>query len=118
MLGIDTVTVYKKQSDGTFARHVVRGVQWSDHSELVNSNGRVSTVRRTTITFFEGTYEKLDLQNYTEEDAVFYGEIPVAVVDGRISSLLKSHPISGLIESVNDNSNKRHLKNIKVVLSR
>jgi hypothetical protein len=68
------------------------------------------------VTFFEGTYDKLNLTDFTEEDAIFLGYINDEVIDGKISALLKTYPQSGVIKSVNDNSNRRHLKNIKVVL--
>lgn len=116
MLGTDTVTLFKKKPDGTFTKHVVAGVQWSDKSEVVNTNGRTTVVNYSTVTFFEGTYEGLDLPNFTEEDAMFLGSIKETVEDSRISTLLKVHPRSGVVKSVNDNSNRRFLKNIKVVL--
>jgi hypothetical protein len=116
MLGTDTVTLFKKQPDGTFTRFVVDGVQWSDKSDVVNTNGRATVTKYANVTFFEGTYDELDLPNFTEEDAIFLGYINDEVIDGRISALLKAHPRSGVIKSVNDNSNRRYLKNIKVVL--
>lgn len=116
MLGTDTVTIFKKQSDGTFTKRVVNGVQWSDKDEVTNANGHVNVAKYVSITFFAGTYESLDLTNFTEEDAIFYGSIIDEVVDGRISTLLKRYPKSGLIKSVKDNSNRDYLKNIKVVL--
>lgn len=116
MLGTDTITLFKKQSDGGFARLVVDGVQWSDKSDVVNTNGRTTVTNYISVTFFEGTYEGLNLPNFSEEDAVFFGTIDDEVVDGKISTLLKAHPRSGVIKSVNDNSNRRFLKNVKVVL--
>lgn len=112
------VTLYRKQSDGTYSRHVVRDVQWSDQTRISNINGIVGILKSSNVTFFEGTYEDLDLQSLTEEDVIFRGEIDELVIDGRISALLRSHPISGTVESVNDNSNRQFLKNIKVVLAR
>lgn len=116
MLGTDTITLFKRQPDGSFIKYVVANVQWSDKSTVTNTNGRVVVVKHSVVTFFEGTYEELDLPNFSEEDAVFLGIIDDMVTDGRISTLLKNHPTSGVIESVNDNSNRRYLKNIKVVL--
>lgn len=116
MLGTDIVTLFKKQADGTFAKFVVSGVQWSDKSDVVNTNGRATVTNYTNVTFFEGTYEGLDLPNFTEEDTIFLGYINDEVIDGKISTLLKAYPRSGVIKSVNDNSNRRYLKNIKVVL--
>lgn len=116
MLGNDVVTLYKKQPDGSFARHVIPGVQWSDKSDVANVNGRTSVTTSISVTFFEGTYDGIDLLNFSEEDAIFLGEIKDEVVDGRISALLKTYTRSGVIKSVNDNSNRDYLKNIKVVL--
>jgi len=117
MLGTDTVTLYKKRSDGVFDRYVVPGVQWSDVTDVVNMGGRVTYTKSVVITFFEGTYEGLDLTRFSEEDVVFRGVVEDVLADGRVSRLLKEHPVSGLIKSVNDNSNRRYLKNIKVVLA-
>ena len=38
----DTVTIYNKISDTEWKRTVVEGVQWSDKSEKINNNGKVS----------------------------------------------------------------------------
>jgi hypothetical protein len=116
MLGTDTITLYKKRPDGSFTRFVVSGVQWSDKDEVVNSDGRVNVVKYASVTFFAGTFENLDLTNFSNEDAVFYGVINDELVDNRISALLKKHTRSGVIKSVKDNSNRDYLKNIKVVL--
>lgn len=116
MLNSDIVTIFKKQPDGTFKKFVVNGVQWSDKLEKTNTNGRVSVSKYTTVTFFEGTYDGLDLLNYSKEDVIFNGVIAGEVPDGRISTLLKAYPKSGVIKSVNDNSNRTFLKNIRVVL--
>lgn len=119
MLGTDIITIFKKQSDGTFSRHIVRGVQWTDKDEVVDMNGRINVVKYASITFFEGTFEDLNLTNFTEEDAIFYGAIDTEVTGekgNRISDLLNAYPKSGLIKSVNDNSNRSFLRNIKVVL--
>lgn len=112
----DTVTLFKKQSNGMFTKHVVRGVQWSDKTDVSNTNGMAVVSHYSNVTFFEGAYEDLDLPSFTEEDAIFYGEIKDEVEAGRISALLRKYPKSGVIKSVNDNSNRAHLKNIKVVL--
>jgi hypothetical protein len=118
MLGTDTVTVFKKQLDGSFTKNVVNGVQWSDKDEVTNAGGRVSVAKYVSITFFAGTFEGLDLTTFTEEDAIFYGNISEEEVpDNRISTLLKKYPKSGIIKSVKDNSNRNYLKNIKVVLA-
>lgn len=116
MLNTDTITLYKKNSDNTFSRFVVDGVQWTERDEVVNSNGQVNVAKHVSITFFEGTYEDLDLVNFTKEDAIFYGNVTDKVVDGKISTLLKKYRKSGVIKSVKDNSNRDYLKNIKVVL--
>lgn len=116
MLGTDTVTIFKKQPNGSFIRRVVDGVQWSDKDEVINSAGRVNVVKYVSITFFIGTFEGLDLTHFTEEDAIFYGNINDELADNKISTLLKKYPKSGVIKSVKDNSNKCYLKNIKVVL--
>lgn len=117
MLGTDTITLFKKQPDGTFARFVVGGVQWSDKDEVVNSDGRVNVAKYASVTFFAGTFEHLNLASFSSEDAVFYGVIEDELADGRISSLLKRYPKSGVIKSVKDNSNRDYLKNFKVVLT-
>ena len=116
MLGTDTVTLFKKQSDGMFARFVVGGVQWSDKDEVTNTDGRMNVAKYASVTFFAGTFENLGLTNFSSEDAVFYGTINDELVDNRISALLKKYPKSGVIKSVKDNSNRDYLKNIKVVL--
>lgn len=117
MLGTDIVTVFKKQPDGSFARFVVDGVQWSDRYDVTNVSGRTTVATYVEITFFEGTYNGLNLPAFSEEDAVFYGVVNDEIANGKISSLLRTYPRSGIIRSVNDNTNRLYLRNIKVVLA-
>ncbi len=115
----DTVTLFQKRN-GSWLRTVVHGVQWSDTTEKTVQTGQMAAAKSTTITFPEAVLGLIDLSAFTEEDAVFYGEISAVIDDstkaGRISTLLKNHPKSGIIRSVNDNSNRDLLKNIKVVI--
>lgn len=98
---------------------VIRGVQWSDHCDKQDNGGRISVSRYVSITFPQGTYEGLELLPVNEEDAFVYGEVDdiVTTVQGhRISNLLEKYPKSGRVKSVNDNSNRNLLKNVKVIL--
>lgn len=116
----DVVTIYNKISDSEWRRTVVEGVQWADKTEKKNENGKISVVRYAQITFPEGTYEGLLLESGREEDAIFFGVISDKVTaekGSRLSELLKKYPKSGIIQSVNDNSNRDFLKNIKVVVA-
>lgn len=115
----DTVTIYNKISESEWKRTVVKGVQWSEKTDKKNVDGVLSVVRYVSITFPEGTYEGLTLNSYSEEDCIVYGEIE-DIIDGakgqRISDLMKKYRRSGIIQAVNDNSNRDFLKNIKVVI--
>ena len=94
-------------------------VQWSEHADRVNENGNVSVAHSTSVTFPKPTYEGLVLDSSNEEDCIVYGEIYDVIEDvkgRRVSDLLEKYPRSGLIKSVNDNSNRTMLPNIKVVL--
>lgn len=122
MLFTDTVTIYNKIKNGntsSWVSTIVHGVQWSDKTIKENNQGKVSIARYVTVTFPEGTYESLSLNAASEEDAIFYGEVSDTVTGergNRISDLLERYPRSGRIKSVNDNSNRTMLKNIKVTL--
>ena len=119
----DTVTIFNKRMDKETAvwdKTVVNGVQWSDHDEKNENAGRVSVGNYANITFPEGTYDGLILNAGNEEDAIFYGEIDAVIEDikgHRITDIMKQYPKSGRIKSVNDNSNRDFLKNIKVVIA-
>ena len=116
----DTVTLYHKLCTGEYEVIPVEGVQWSDKFEKKNENGKMSVVRYAQITFPEGTYEDLILSAENTEDCIVLGKIIECVSDEkgcRISDLMKKHPKSGLIKSVNDNSKRDMLKNIKVVVA-
>lgn len=116
----DTVTIYNKISDSEWKRTVVNGVQWSDKTEKKNENGKLSVVRYVQITFPEGTYEGLILDSSKSEDCIVYGAVNddvTAEKGSRLSDLMKKYPKSGLIKSINDNSNRDLLKNIKVVVA-
>lgn len=115
----DTVTIYIKQNGETWKRTVVKGVQWSEKEEKQNDSGRISVAKYVSITFPKGTYENIVFNASGEEDCIVYGlvdEVPEDVKGRRISDLLKKYPKSGLIKSVNDNSNRTLLQNMKVVL--
>lgn len=119
----DTVTIFNKRMDGETAiwdKMVVNGVQWSDTDQKNESAGRISVGHYVNVTFPEGTYEGLILNAANEEDAIFYGEIDAVIEDikgHRLTDLMKQYPKSGRIKSVNDNSNRDFLKNIKVVVA-
>ena len=119
----DTVTIFNKRMNGETAiwdKTVVNGVQWSDHDEKNENAGRISVGHYANITFPEGTYDGLTLNSANEEDAIFYGEIDAVIEDikgHRITDIMKQYPKSGRIKSVNDNSNRDFLKNIKVVIA-
>lgn len=120
MLFTDTVTIYNKISDSEWKSTIVHGVQWSDKTEKQNVNGKISIVHYTLITFPEGTYEEVVLNSSNEEDCIIFGAIADIVEDvkgKRISDLMKKYPKSGTIQSINDNSNRDYLPNIKVVIA-
>lgn len=119
----DTVTIFNKRMDKETAvwdKTVVNGVQWSDTDQKNENAGRISVGHYVNITFPEGTYDGLILNAENEEDAIFYGEIDAVIEDikgHRITDIMKQYPKSGRIKSVNDNSNRDLLKNIKVVIA-
>lgn len=119
----DTVTIFNKRMNGETAvwdKTVVNGVQWSDSDQKNENSGRISVGHYVNITFPEGTYDGLILNAANEEDAIFYGEIDAVIEDikgHRITDIMKQYPKSGRIKSVNDNSNRDLLKNIKVVIA-
>lgn len=116
----DTVTIYNKISDTEWKCTVVEGVQWTDKTEKQNDNGKISIARYASVTFPQGTFEGLTLDSSNEEDCIVYGSIEDVVEDvkgKRIADLMKKYPKSGLIQSVNDNSNRDFLKSIKVVIA-
>ena len=119
----DTITIFNKRMNGETAvwdKTVVNGVQWSDSDQKNENSGRISVGHYVNITFPEGTYDGLILNAANEEDAIFYGEIDAVIEDikgHRITDIMKQYPKSGRIKSVNDNSNRDFLKNIKVVIA-
>lgn len=119
----DTVTIFNKRMNGETAvwdKTVVNGVQWSDTDQKNENAGRISVGHYVNITFPEGTYDGLILNAANEEDAIFYGKIDAVIEDikgHRITDIMKQYPKSGRIKSVNDNSNRDLLKNIKVVIA-
>ena len=116
----DTVTIYNKISESEWKRTVVDGVQWSDKTEKKNENGKISVARYTSVIFPDGTYDGLVLNSSNEEDCIVYGAIEDVVEDikgKRISDLMRKYSKSGIIQAVNDNSNRDFCKNIKVVVA-
>lgn len=117
----DTVTIYNK-STSSWIRTVVDGVQWSDKADRINNNGRVKVDPHATITFPEGTYEGLILDPKQDEDAILYGVVPDMPSTSSASVFKLTDVIrrnkGGVIQSVNDNSNRDYLKNIKVTVGK
>ena len=116
----DSITIYNKIDEENWARTVVHGIQWADKYEKQNDSGKISIARFASLTFPAGTYEGLTLNPGNEEDAIIYGEVEDEVTSEkghRISDLLQKYQRGGRIQSVNDNSNRSHLKNIKVVVA-
>lgn len=115
----DTVTIYNKVSDVEWKRTVVENVQWTDKTEKKNDNGKISVARYASVTFPQGTFDGLTLDSSNEEDCIVFGAVEDVIEDvkgSRISDLMRKYPKSGLIKSVNDNSNRDFLPNIKVVV--
>lgn len=115
----DTVTIYNK-STSSWTRTVVDGVQWSDKADRINNNGKVKVDPHATITFPEGTYEGLILDPKQDEDAILFGEVTDEVTgtaSHRLSDIIKRNK-GGIIQSVNDNSNRDYLRNIKVTVGK
>lgn len=116
----DTITLLHKKIDGSYENIVIQGVQWSDKYAKEVVGNRTNIGAYTTITFPEGTYENVELSPSNEEDALFYGVITDKVIDEkgkRVSDILNKYPRSGRIKSVNNNTNREFLKNIKVVIT-
>ena len=115
----DTVTIYQKQEDETYKATVLSGVQWSDVTDKSLATGKLTLSKSANITIPEDKISMVDLARYTEEDAIFFGEIQEEITEdkgSRLSDLLAKYPKSGIIRTVNDNSNRDRLKNIKVVI--
>lgn len=116
----DAVTIYNKISDNEWKRTVVEGVQWTDKTDKSNTDGVISIARYASVTFPEGTYKGLTLNPASEEDCIVYGVVEDVVTGDRgqrISDLIAKYPRSGTIKTVNDNSNRDFLRNIKVVVA-
>ena len=114
----DSITIYNKTTS-SWSRTVVDGVQWSDKADRINNNGRVKVDPYATITFPQGTYEGIRLDPRQDEDAILYGVVPDMpnTTSFRLSDVIKRNK-GGIIQSVNDNSNRDYLKNIKVTVGK
>lgn len=116
----DTITIYNKISETEWKRTVVVGCQWADKTEKKNENGKLSVVRYAQITFPGDVGKDLLLDSSRTEDCIVHGLVRDEVTrekGSRLSDLMKKYPKSGLIQSVNGNSNRDMLKNIKVVVA-
>lgn len=112
----DTVTIF----NGEGAGRIVKGVQWSEKVEKSVSDKKLSVTKYISITFPQGTYEDVPFDLYDENTCIVYGEVSDAITQergSRITDLTKRYKRSGFVQSVNDNSGRSYLKNIKVVLA-
>lgn len=127
----DTVTVYHKRietntQDGIqvttsiWDRNVVEGVQWSEQdTKEVSGSGIITVAHYISVTFPRGTYEGLQMDPRNEEDVIVYGVCEEEITEAkghRVADILARYK-AGRIKSVNDNSNRTRLKNIKVVIA-
>lgn len=116
----DTITLYQKIDEDTWTSTVISGVQWSPKTEKTVSDRVVVVSSYVQITFPEGTFEHIILDSSREDDVIVKG-VCKRLVNGqrgnRIADLMREYPESGRIKSVNDNSSRDFLKNIKVVIS-
>ena len=113
-------TFYFESSEiGGYQVVIIEGVQWSDRKNRVNSDGKVSVERYATVTFPRNTYEYINFEKMDEEMSIFFGRMEEEIVDvkgKRLSDWLQKYPKSGIVKTINDNSNRAMLPNIKVVL--
>lgn len=111
----DTVTIFNGLGPGT----VVENVQWTEKTDKKASDKKISVAKYISITFPQGTYENISFDLFDENTCIVYGAVKDVVTEergSRISDLLKKHKRSGMLQSVNDNTNRNHLKNVKVVV--
>lgn len=112
----DTVTVYSKITEAEWKRTVVEGVQWTDKAEKKNVDGVLSVIQYASVTFPEGTYEKVELKI---GDCIVCGIVTDEVNDirgTRVGDLRKKYSNSGVVQAVKDNTRRTFLKSMKVVL--
>ena len=112
----DTVTIF----NGEGAGRIVRGVQWSEKADKSVNDKKLSVAKYITITFPQGTYENVPFDLYDESTCIVYGEVFDVVNQergNRIADLTKRYKRSGFVQSVNDNSGRSYLKNVKVVIA-
>lgn len=143
VLFTDVMTVYNYHRDPdteeeSWARSVVRGVQWSHNKSEISTSGSVQTenrVEKITIDFQRKygnrpylppqEYAKLpdaDRGNYwtldakSGQDMLVLGESEREIGrDYRISKLAEDFQYAVTVAAVSDNRNRPRLKNIKVV---
>ncbi len=144
VLFTDTMTVYNYHRDPetgeeSWARSVVRGVQWSHNKNEVATSGNVQTenkVEKITIDFrraYKGNKQYLPPQEYAKldgddrgnywtldakqgQDVLVLGESGKEISrDYRISNLPEDFQYVVTVTAVSDNRNRLRLKHIKVV---
>lgn len=112
----DTVTIF----NGEGAGRIVKGVQWSEKVEKSVSDKKLTVTKYISITFPQGTYEDVPFDLYDENTCIVQGEAFDIITQergSRITDLTKHYKKSGFVQSVNDNSGRSYLKNIKVVIA-
>ena len=142
VLFTDTMTVYNYHRDPeteeeTWARSVVKGVQWSHNKSEITTSGSVQTenkVEKITIDFQRkyGNKPYLPPQEYSKlpdeerggywtldakqgKDVIVLGSSETEIGrDYRISELFKDFQYAVTVTAVSDNRNRPRLKSIKV----
>lgn len=116
----ETVTYYQYDApSGDYRRFVLRGVQWSDHYEKTDNDGRISVSRYATVTIPAKAADGIEFP-VSEFDAMFLGvvgDMPKDERGKRISDMLTNYQRAGRVKTVNDNRNGRLLPHVKVTLA-
>lgn len=136
----DNITIYNyhKDIDGKDAwnKTYLYGVQWSDKSDKsISNDGRIQIIETATLTIpidLLSQYKNyIDYSNLSFNDSKKYWTlnyinnldvICLGIIDKDISSTYKITDLKkdfseiGTVSSVNDNSRRDFLKNIKVIL--
>lgn len=117
----DTVTIYnhyKENGADKWKKTVIEGCQWSDHRDLdIDTDGKLLIANYATISIpmIDGYVKPEDFNgtgftfNPGDLDVIAIGEQSTVITDDNIDAVCRGDDFMTII-SVNDNTNRDHLK--------
>lgn len=112
MIFTETVTVFNKTGTNSYEKTVCHRCMWQDRNNYTQTDDRYSYESDATVSILD--FQGIDISKLCETTVIFYGEISDA--GKTMEQLLSENPRHGYVRQYRDNTHRKHLANLKVVI--